>query len=140
MPKLAVSEKVERDRAVLAGLDALFEGREYVEIIGVRYTRASLAARIHQHLKKIARINALTIQRRVAVQEEARDEAELVKILGGVKEIAGAKVGKTSVAMLSHGFVPDKVPYVSAATKAVANVKRQATRVKRGIVSKKKRR
>lgn len=131
--------KVKRDRDVLAGLDTLFEQRQYVEILGVRYTRASLAARIQQHLKKLARVNALTIKRRVAIQEERQDEADLLKILGGLKNIAAAKVGRTSVQMLKHGFVPDKVPYVSAEKKLVANVKRQATRVKRGIVSKKKR-
>ena len=131
--------KVKRDRDVLAGLDTLFEQRQYVEILGVRYTRASLAARIQQHLKKLASVNALTIKRRVAIQEERQDEADLLKILGGLKNIAAAKVGRTSVQMLKHGFVPDKVPYVSAEKKLVANVKRQATRVKRGIVSKKKR-
>jgi len=41
--------------------------------------------------------------------------------------------------MRSYGFQPDKKPYMSAQTKLAANVKRQETRRKRGLVSKKKR-
>jgi hypothetical protein len=131
---------VKRDRAVLAALYSLFEHRQYVEILGVRYTRASLAARIEQHIKKLARVAALTIKRRVAIREEREDEADLIKVLAGLKDIAGAQVGRTNVGMLKLGFVPDKVPYVSTETKLAANVKRQATRKERGIVSRKKKR
>ncbi len=139
MPKLGALTKARRDEAILKGLGRLFGDRQYVEIAEVRYTKAALAAKFERHLRALARVRELTIERRAAIQEERQIEADLQTILWGVKTFAKTKVGKHSSRMRQLGFEPDNVWHMSAQTKAIANEKRQKTRRKRGIVSKKRR-
>ncbi|HEX8793571.1 MAG TPA: hypothetical protein VF765_21660 [Polyangiaceae bacterium] len=141
MPKIGVLEKTTRDRAILAGLDKLFAGRTHVTLRNERYTRASLAAKFEKHLRLMARVRQLTIARRAAITEERKEEALLRFLIRHIKKLAAAQAGgEREPSMREYGFEPDKKPTMSAHTKLVANVKRQATRKKRGIVSKKKKR
>jgi len=140
VPKIGAVEKATRDRAIIRGLAKLFEGRREVEILGVRYTRASLAAKFEKHLRSMARVQELTIARREAIREEREQEALLHPFIDAIKTLAAVATGGARDArMRSYGFEPDKKPYMSAQRKLAANVKRQETRRKRGLVSKKKR-
>lgn len=140
MPKIGVLAKTTRDRAILAGLDKLLAGRSHVTILNERHTRASLAAKFEKHLRLMARVDQLTVARRAAIAEERKEEAALRRFVRAIKKLAAAQAGgERDSSMREYGFEPDKKPFMSAQAKRAANVKRQATRKRRGIVSKKKR-
>ena len=87
----------------------------------------------------MVRVHQLTMERAAAIEAERKMEAKVAKIFIGVKSTAEAMMGKHGAGMRDFGIEPDKKPRMTAETKLVANVKRQATRKRRGIVSKKKR-
>jgi hypothetical protein len=139
MPKIGSTTKAERDRTILAGLDALFDGRTHVRIMGTLYTRASLAALFDEHLTSMARLRKLTAARRQAMLEERKLEKRVRRVAHHIKQFVAGEVGVHDPRMLRYGFRPDRKPHMSAETKRRANEKRQRTRRERGITSKKRR-
>ncbi len=139
MPRLSTATKTKRDTGILKGLPVLLEGTGRADIPGGPFTIDALRAMIDRHLRAMAKVRDLTIARRMAVQEERATEAALKPVLDSLKGMAQGRVGKYSIRLREFGFEPEKKPVMSAATKVVANVKRQATRKERGIVAKKRR-
>ncbi len=140
MPRLSTATKTKRDTGILNGLPVLLGGSGRADIPGGPFTIDALRAMIDKHLRAMAKVRDLTIARRMAVHEERAVEAALKPVLDSLKGMAQGRVGKYSARLREMGFEPEKKPVMSAATKVVANVKRQATRKERGIVSKKRRR
>jgi hypothetical protein len=93
-----------------------------------------------EHLRAMARVWELTIARRVAIQAERALEARLRPVVASLKDVARSRAGKHDARNRDYGFEPDRKPFMSATTKLLANVKRQATRKERGIVGKRRRR
>jgi len=139
VPRLSTATKTKRDTGILNALPVLLEGTGRADIPGGPFTIDVLRAMIEKHLRAMAKVRDLTIARRMAVQEERAVEAALKPVLDNLKGMAQARVGKYSIRLRALGFEPEKKPTMSAATKVLANVKRQATRKERGIVSKKRR-
>jgi hypothetical protein len=139
MPRIGTATKTSRDKAILAALPTLLRGRQADETFAGNTTVGAVRGMLEAHLKAMAKVHELTILRRGAVQEERAIEARLGKVIGSLKRLAEARAGKYSPHMLALGFKPDKKPYMTATAKLVANVKRQATREKRGIIGKKRR-
>jgi hypothetical protein len=138
VPRLSTATKTKRDTGILNGLPVLLEGTGRADIPGGPFTIDVLRAMIDKHLRAMAKVRDLTIARRVAVQEERAVEAALQPVLANLKAMAQARVGKYSIRLRDLGFEPDRKPVMSAATKVVANAKRQATRKERGIVGKRR--
>jgi len=139
MPKLAKSTKAARDTGVIRGIRQHFATGKDIIIHQVRYTADSLAALFEEHLRAMARVDALTIERGLAVAEERRLEAELAPVYAGVKAAAESLLGIRSPRLRELGIEPDKKPRMTAETKKRANEKRQATRKRRGIMGKRQR-
>jgi hypothetical protein len=139
MPRIGTATKTSRDKAVLAALPTLLRGKQPDERLAGDTTVGAVRGMLEAHLRAMAKVHELTILRRMAVQEERAMEARLRRVIGSLKRLAEARVGKHSPRMLALGFKPDKKPHMSATAKLVANVKRQATREKRGIIGKKRR-
>jgi hypothetical protein len=99
----------------------------------------ALAAVFEEHLQAMARVHELSVQRRIAIEREAAMEAKVAKIYAGVKALAGSFLGPRSPRMREFGIEPDRKPQMTPATKLLANLKRQETRRRRGLVSKKRR-
>jgi hypothetical protein len=140
MPKLAKEGKAKRDRGVLTAIPKLFAKSSEHSIANQQYTPASLAKPFEDHLRAMARVRELTIALRQAVADERKLDLALRPILAGIKALVRARVGPHSSRMRDYGFEPDKKPSMSAHTKLLANVKRQATRQMRGSGRKKRRR
>jgi hypothetical protein len=139
VPRISKQQKTQRDRAILKGLALLFGDAPTRWIAEQRFTRASLAKRFDDHIQAMARVHDLTLSLRRAVQEEREIEARLRPIIAAIKDTARGQVGKHDSRMRRLGFEPDRKPVMSIATKVLANAKRQATREKRGVVGKKRR-
>lgn len=135
MPKIGKATKTKRDRAVLKGLPVIMAGRERIDVLGERLTIDRIAERFHEHLRAMALVAKLTIDLRTAVQKEREIESALLPFIAAIKNHAEAGAGQYSSVMRDRGFEPAKKPVMSAVTKLLANVKRQATRKKRGIVA-----
>jgi hypothetical protein len=140
VPRLAKITKTTRDRAVLKGLPALMAGRAHLVVLEERLSREEIAARIEAHLRAMERVAQLTMDLRVAVQNERAIEAALLPFLAALEHCAVGTTGRYDARLRDRGFEPHRKPVMTAETKAVANAKRQATRVRRGIVGKKRRR
>jgi len=139
VPKLAKSTKTARDLGVIRGARKHFTIRKAIIINEVRYTADSLAAVFEEHLQAMARVHQLTLERSKAIAAERELEAKVARIYIGVKNIAESMMGKHGARMRDFGIEPDKKPRMTAETKLLANVKRQATRKRRGIMGKKQR-
>ena len=139
MPKFAKSTKTARDLGVIRGVRRHFGGHKNLVINHVRYTVDSLAAEFEAHLQAMARVHSLTLERSAAIEAERAMEAKVARIFAGVKSIAESMMGKHGARMRHFGIEPDKKPHMTVETKLVANVKRQATRKRRGIMGKKQR-
>lgn len=140
MPRLARSTKRDRDQGALRGIRKHLADRERIVFAQVPYTPAELEAFFTQHLAAMDRVDALTRERSQAVAEERALEARLAPVHANLKRLAASILGEYSERMRDFGMEPAKVPTMTPETKKRANEKRQATRRKRGVGGKKKRR
>lgn len=140
MPRIGTAAKTKRDRDILAGLPALMGNHTHLDLPIGRKSLAELRAMFEEHLRAMPRVWELTIARRVAIQAERALEARLRPVVASLKDVARSRAGKHDARNRDYGFEPDRKPVMSATTKLLANVKRQATRKERGIVGKKRRR
>jgi hypothetical protein len=138
VPRLSTATKTMRDTGILKGLPALLGRSGRADIPGGPFPIEAVHAMFEKHLRAMAKVRDLTIARRQAVQEERAVEAALRPVIASLKLLAHGKAGQYSAKLRTMGFEPEKKPVMSTATKLAANVKRQATRKERGIVSKKR--
>jgi hypothetical protein len=110
-----------------------------MEIHGKMEDEDTLAAPFEAHLRAMLRVHELTIQRRMAVAEERRLWAQLHPTCEAWSYLALSALGKHSKRLEEVGVVPHKEQTMTAETKARANVKRQETRKRLGIMGKKQR-
>jgi hypothetical protein len=138
VPRLSTATKTTRDTGIVKGLPALLRVTGRADIPGGPFTIDALRAMFEKHLRAMAKVRELTLARRQAVQEERAMERALAPVIASLKLLAHGRAGKYSAGLRALGFEPEKKPVMSTMTKLLANVKRQATRKERGIVSKKR--
>jgi hypothetical protein len=138
VPKRTKAEKVNRNRGMIAGLAEHFAGEKLV-IDNKQRTVDEIVAVYEEHLRALADVQALTIQRSIAVQREGALEKRVARLTGLIKSLLRAVFGATSATLRGFGVEPDRTPTMSAETKRRANEKRQETRRKRAVMGKRQR-
>jgi hypothetical protein len=115
-------------KALIAGLPALPDSATVVSA-GKTLTRAQLLAPLKAYLPLPAATAAAKVNHTKAVAaESAAKEAAVAMINEVIQPYLRTRLGKSSPELEVYGLEPVKVPEKTAATKAAAVQKRQATR------------
>ena len=139
MPRHAKSTKIARDSSMLAGFAKHATGWTSFQI-GIDATPADVAARLQAHLDAMEEVRRLAIAWRSAVAREQELEDEIKELIDRVQLFLRGRYGAGSGILLEFGLKPRAKAKISAATKAVAVVKRRATRAARRTMGAQQRR
>ncbi len=139
MPRLAKKTKIDRDKGVIEGVQALLIDSKPFMIRNEMYTPTDVVAKYARHLKALKRVRDTWLAWRQALHEEATLEKELAAFHEDFKQLLFSMYGHGGATLLKFNVKPRRQPKMTPQTKARANEKRQKTRKERGIMGRQQR-
>ncbi len=124
-------------QALVVGLQTFYQPSDPFQLGTVTYTRDQLVELFQEFVSIAETTKNVQHDWRDAVQAERTFELQVRPLRAGVRGIVAARFGKDGTQLLKFGFTQGKPGKKTAATKAAAVAKSQATRAARGTAGKK---
>ena len=139
MAKRSKNEKRKRLEGAIGGIRKYFDAKRPLHIGQKAYKPEELIAIFEEHLRALAEVDEITIQRGIAIQKERATESRTAPLIAAVKSLAVAAFTAQGPELRWFGMEPDKKPHMTPETKLIANEKRQATRKERRVMGRRQR-